>query len=98
MTPQLNVAGFRALCGVSETVLEYTNEAAARQVTVDFWVLVDGQVRFSTTLSASPPKAEWIEVRLGPEDHFLTLATTASGKCTFGWAMFVAPTLELETK
>lgn len=98
MTPQLNVAAFRALCGVSETVLEYANEGSARQAAVDFWVLVDGQVRFSKTLAPMPPESTWIDVRLSPEDRFLTLATTASGTCTFAWGMFAAPTLELETK
>lgn len=98
MTPQLSVAAFRALCGVSETVLDYANESSARGAQVNFWVLVDGQVRFSTTLTPLSSKSEWIDVRLSPEDRFLTLATTASGTCTFGWGMFAAPTLELETK
>lgn len=98
MTPQLNVAAFKALCGVSETVLDYADEGSARQATVDFWVLVDGRVRFTTTRSPLPPESEWIDVRLSPEDRFLTLVTTGTGTCTFGWGMFAAPTLELETK
>jgi hypothetical protein len=64
---------------------------------VGFWVLVDGQLRFSATLAPVPPEAKPVDVALGPNDRFLTLATTAPGTCTFCWAMFAEPTLELET-
>lgn len=96
--PGLNIVAFRALSGVSETVADYANEGNSAVARVTFWVLVDGDVRFSATLGAIPPQSEWIDVELTAQDRFLTLATTGFGACTFGWGMFAEPALELETQ
>jgi len=96
--PHVDVAAFRALCGVSETVAEFASPGGAPRGVVEFWVLVDGQRRFSAKLKPVPAESKWIDVPLSAEDRFLTLATTGANDCTFCWGMFVEPTLELRTK
>jgi hypothetical protein len=96
--PRVDIAAFRALCGVSETVAEFAPPSGTPRGGVTFWVLVDGQTRFTAILKPIPPESEWIDVNLSPEDRFLTLATTGAGDCTFCWGMYVEPTLELRIK
>ncbi len=95
--PEVEIERFRTLCGVSETATRF---AAASQdpntVKVTFWVLIDGQLRFSKELKALPPRLEKIDLALLPGDRFLTLATTHPGS-NYGycWSLFAEPALEL---
>ncbi len=93
--PGVRIDRFVALCGVSETVVPFCRGRNPADIKVDFWVLVDGRVRFHANLAAAPPHAEQIDVRLGPNDSFLTLATTHPGDYQYGWALFAEPALEL---
>jgi hypothetical protein len=64
---------------------------------VDFWVLVDGRVRYQKLGAVATVELEDVEISLGPDDRYLTLATTESDDGTGDdWAMFVSPTLILE--
>jgi len=97
--PEVEIDRFRALCGISETAIRYAErDWDPNEVKVDFWVLVDGRIRFSRKLAAMPPRSEQIDIPLSPNDHFLTLATTNPGNYLYCWAMLAEPMLELTTK
>jgi hypothetical protein len=93
--PEAEVERFVALCGVSESVVPFCKGRDPATVKVDFWVLVDGQVRFHAELAAAPPQSGQIDLPLGPADRFLTLVTTHPGDYQYGWAMFAEPALLL---
>jgi hypothetical protein len=90
---------FDALCGVSETVVRYAErDSDPNAIEVTFWVLVDGQLRFSRKLGVVPAQSEQIHVPIGPRDHFLTLATTHPGEYRYCWGMFAEPALRLSRR
>jgi len=93
--PRAGIDRFVALCGVSESVIPFCRGRDPADIKVDFWVLVNGQVRFHATLAAAPPQSQRIEVQLGSNDRFLTLATTHPGDYQYSWALFAEPALEL---
>jgi hypothetical protein len=93
--PGAQIDRFVALCGVSESVVPFSRGRDPADIKVDFWVLVDGRVRFHANLAAAPPQSGRIDVRLEPNDRFLTLATTHPGDYQYGWALFAEPALEL---
>jgi len=97
--PDVRIERFGALCGVSQTAVRYAQrDWDPNKIRVDFWVLVDGRVRFSRTLKAVPSQSQQIGVPLGPRDRFLTLATTSPGDYQYCWGMFAEPRLELTMK
>lgn len=86
---------FRTAFGVSESGTE-------RPCRADFWVLVDGQVRFSRTGVTTKGIAGEVDVELADGDRFLTLITTDGGDADgvvrgtdSDWCVFVEPHLEL---
>lgn len=86
---------FRAVFGVSESGTE-------RPCNADFWVLVDGQVRFSRTGVRTKGIAGEVDVELTESDRFLTLITTDGGDADgvlrgtdSDWCVFAEPYLEL---
>ncbi len=96
--PGIAVAGFTAEAGLSSR--------APRLGNADFWVLVDGQVRFSRRHVRDKGQAFDIAVPLNKTDRFLTLVTTDGGDVDrpgteFGlatdsdWCVFARPALEL---
>ena len=91
--PGATISRFTALCGVSETVLEFSNEDYMRAC---FLVLVDGKVRFKQ--SGVTPRAGGIPIRveLNDEDRFLTLVTTYSTMGGRNASLFGDPALEIE--
>jgi hypothetical protein len=97
--PNVEISRFRALCGVSETAAQYAaRDSDPNQIKVDFWVLVDGRIKFSRKLVAVPSQAEKIDIPIGPNDRFLTLATTNPGNYLYCWSMFAEPMLDLNKK
>jgi ferric-dicitrate binding protein FerR (iron transport regulator) len=91
--PGLQISCFRAICGISEDAARYASEVP--QIQADLWVLVDGQVRFSATVSVRSGPAE-VCVEIGPDERFLTLACTDSdGIANYDWAVFGVPRLEV---
>lgn len=97
--PEVEIRRFRALCGISETAAWYAaRDSDPNKIKVDFWVLVDGRIRFSKKMGAVPSRSEQIDIPLSPNDCFLTLATTSPGNYLYCWSMFAEPMLELTTK
>lgn len=97
--PDVEIERFGALCGVSQTAVHYAQrDSDPNRIRVDFWVLVDGRVRFTGTLKAVPSQSRPIDIPLGPRDRFLTLATTNPGEYQYCWGMFAEPMLELTLK
>jgi hypothetical protein len=94
--PDIDVIRFRALCGISDTLMDYIDaKTNPRLVDMDFWVLVDGRTVFTKRLAAAPPQSASIDIPLGPADHFLTLAATSPVDISMRWGMFAEPILEL---
>ncbi|MCX5644523.1 MAG: NPCBM/NEW2 domain-containing protein [Phycisphaerae bacterium] len=93
--PGVEIDRFVALCGVSESVVPFCRGRDPADIKVDFWVLVDGRVHFHANLAAAPSQSGRIDMRLGPNDRFLTLVTTHPGDYQYGWALFAEPALEL---
>ncbi|HPC97193.1 MAG TPA: FecR domain-containing protein [Sedimentisphaerales bacterium] len=97
LNPGLRIERFCSAYGVSES-------ATNRPCNADFWVLVDGRVRFSRTGVKVKGIAGQIDVELADTDRFLTLITTDGGDADFpaglratdsDWCVFVEPNLEL---
>jgi len=96
--PGSRLARFEAGFGVSES-------ATTRPCNADFWVLVDGEVRFSRPEVRRKGMAGQIDVPLTEGDRFLTLITTdgsdpdgdaAPHRATDSdWCVFAEPILEL---
>ncbi len=93
----LRIERFRSAFGVSESGTD-------RPCNADFWVLVDGEVRFSQSHVRVKGIAGQIDVELTDKDRFLTLVTTDGGDpdVTPGlrgtdsdWCVFAEPNLEL---
>ena len=94
--PETRIRRFHARCGVSENVVRFAQrDADPNTIAVTFWVLLDGQPRFSRTLGVVPPQSEPIDVPIDPGNRFLTLATTTPGEYRYCWALFAEPALEL---
>ncbi|MCK5000910.1 MAG: NPCBM/NEW2 domain-containing protein [Anaerohalosphaera sp.] len=91
----VHINSFKALAGVSDTVLEIWPESSR----TDFWVLVDGQLKLEQ-IDVKPDDISFIiDIPLTDQDRFLTIITTDSGDeygTSRDWAMFAEPVLELE--
>jgi len=97
--PDVTIRRFRAICGISQTALDYSRrDWDPNLVKTDFWVLVDGQVRFHRRLGILPEGHAQIDLAIGPQERFLTLATTSEGLYRYCWAMFAEPALELDSR
>jgi hypothetical protein len=97
--PDIRIERFAALCGVSQTAVLYAQrDWDPNKISVDFWVLVDGHVRFSRTLKAVPAQSQQVGIPVGQRERFLTLATTSPGDYRYCWGMFAEPRLELTMK
>lgn len=94
--PEAQIRRFQARCGVSDNVVRFAQrDADPNAIEVTFWVLVDGQLRFSRTLKVVPAQSEQIDIPLEAGHRFLTLATTTPGEYRYCWALFAEPALEL---
>jgi hypothetical protein len=93
------VARFAAKIGIADLNEPYPCNA-------DFWVLVDGKVRYSLRNCRQKGKLTDISVELSDKDRFLTLVTTDGGDpdilriyeraISCDWCVFAEPVLELE--
>ncbi|MBP8604529.1 MAG: NPCBM/NEW2 domain-containing protein [Phycisphaerae bacterium] len=93
------IVSFTALCGFSETYFEYAAKVDPELIPqADFYVLVDGQERFVRKDMTPNDKPCSIYVALGPNDRYLTLATTAGSdqKVSYDWCLFACPRLNME--
>jgi len=93
------LVAFTTLCGLSDRLFVYGHRDFYK---ADFWVLVDGQIRFKTTGSRWQMQASSVRVNLNEHDKFLTLAVTDGGKspnerrnALYDWGLFAEPALIL---
>ncbi|MEJ5259239.1 MAG: FecR domain-containing protein [Anaerohalosphaeraceae bacterium] len=100
---KMDIRRFTALCGLSETYRDYWEIMKQYphfppEPTASFYVLVDGRVRFAQENMTPGEPACSIAVDIGPEDQFLTLATTQGRDKTNNgdWTLFAEPYLELQ--
>jgi hypothetical protein len=84
------IAGFTARCGVSYRIRETEDPVS------EFYVLVDGQLRFCREVAMRSPTIPRVQVSLIPEDRFLTLVCLAGQENRGDWSFFGEPALELE--
>lgn len=97
--PEISITRFKSTCGISDSMIDYFDrEWDPNQVKMDFWVLVDGKVRFNKKLAAASSMTELIDIPLNPEDRFLSLSSTHPDDYLYCWGMFVEPMLELKVK
>jgi hypothetical protein len=92
--PGTAIGTFTAVAGISETVNQFRADHGGK---VDAWVLLDGEVKFSKRMHWRDAPCE-IELPIRPEDRFLTLIMTDGeddDNCSYDWAMFVNPALEV---
>jgi len=100
--PHLKITCFTALAGISEN-------GPRRSPYADFWVLVDGKVRFSRR-GADGKETYPIQIDLKDSDRFLTLAVTDGGQdvCLWidgrpyvldgDWGLFALPQLHVQAE
>lgn len=101
MLPDVKIARFRSQFGVAPFDEQMIN--------ADFWVLVDGKVKFKRTQLNESGRAGLIDIELSESDRFLTLVTTDGGdpeeRISDGrtilsmhgdWCVFVEPVLFFE--
>ncbi|MBN2183484.1 MAG: NPCBM/NEW2 domain-containing protein [Sedimentisphaerales bacterium] len=100
MCPDIKMIRFVSKIGIAD----FEENAGCN---ADFWVLVDGDVRFSRRNITQKNILSDVSVELGSSDRFLTLVTTDGGDVdrmgayqrsyTCDWCVFVEPALVLET-
>ena len=89
--PDCRLLRFRAVAGNVEWI--YRNDV---MLYADFWVLVDGRLRYQRQKINGWRGAFWVDVPLRSEDHFLTLAATDAGDgIGWDWIVFGDPQLEM---
>lgn len=95
----LSLKSFTAQCGLSETVVQYAQQALpGYQPKANFYVLIDGQERFSKVNLTPTHGAVSIHIPIEPKDRYLTLVTTGGTeqKVSYDWCLFARPQLNPE--
>ena len=102
--PAARIVRFQSHVGVSDTSL--------REFNADFWVLVDGKLRYKKEHIQQTGLVDTIQIELSSTDRFLTLVTTDGGdpdarelpdgfirrSIDCDWCVFGSPVLILESK
>jgi hypothetical protein len=89
--PEAEIRSFSSLCGLNMSTPDVGN--------ADFYVLVDGQVRFKSTGMNARMLPKPVSVEIAAQDRFLTLVTTDANKDnTADGCVFALPKLELMRK
>jgi hypothetical protein len=94
-----SLKSFTAVCGYSETFFDYAAKVDPGLIPqASFYILVDGQVRFSKVDMTPNDKACPVQVELLPEDHYLTLVVTggADQKVSYDWCLYGWPRINIE--
>ncbi len=104
--PDAKITRFTASCGLSDSIFNsstYTNgnsqwtRSQKGLPAGDFWVLVDGQLRFSKIKQLPVDTPASINIPISDSDRFLTIIATDSDRLTsFVWSLFAEPRLHLE--
>ena len=91
--PGSSIRMFTALCGISETALDFSPE---RKMNASFLVLVDGKIRFQVTDVTPRTGGISVKVQLNDKDRFLTLITAFKKTGSMNTSLFADPALELK--
>ncbi len=97
----LKVVAFKAICGISETILNYPSitQEGTRIPSADFFILADGKPLFSRQ-DLPAGECETLDLKIPQNTRFLTLITTqGSGNSNdHDWTLFGRPQLIFERK
>ncbi len=95
--PSVKIKSFRALTGISQTATKYMFEIKREErAAVEFKVYLDGEKVHDARMTNTDEAAE-IEIPIGPQSKYLTLAVTESDwTVAYAWGMFGRPELVLE--
>jgi hypothetical protein len=89
--PGTKIVGFSSDYGITKE--------AADDVKSDFWVLLDGQLKFKSIGVSPKTSSRPINIKIGDEDQFLTLMTTDfDGQIGGDWCIFANPILRLKNE
>lgn len=94
-----SLKSFTAVCGPTEVNQEYmVTQQWQERPKAGFYVLVDGQERFSKRDMTVGDASCRITVKLTPQDHYLTLVTTGgtNRNAPLDWGLFVSPQINIE--
>ena len=86
--PGAVLRALHGLCGISETAPGRPASAT------DFWVLVDGDVRFHHRIEPDTLRTASIDLPIEAGARYLTLVTTCPGSTENCWALVAEPFLE----
>ena len=97
--PTARPARFQAVAGIGDG--QPWNSSARR--IADFWVFIDGRLKFSRVRFNPRQGAVDVNVGIGADDRFLTLVSTDGGDVSrggwdaiqFGWVIFGDPVLQM---
>ncbi|MBI9016141.1 MAG: NPCBM/NEW2 domain-containing protein [Phycisphaerae bacterium] len=90
--PGSHIKAFRALCGISDQAISNSSKA-------DFWVLVDGQQKFSIIEQKPMSNFRSIDILINSTDKYLTLITTDNDLSPSNdWCFFAKPVLILDSE
>lgn len=94
----VRITGFQATLGICDS--------SWRACNADFWILVDGELRYFKKNVREKGILDFVEIELSPNDRYLTLVTTDGGDPDFqkgtvesmdsDWCLFADPVLVLE--
>ncbi len=84
------IRSFTSYCGISNRVRETGNPVS------EFYVLVDGQLEYRQEIAMRTLPIPRVQVRLNPDNRFLTLVCLAGKENNGDWSFFGEPALELE--
>jgi hypothetical protein len=91
--PGTRPARFQAIAAVADD-RELTSDSVLQEA--DIWVIVDGRLKLGRRNVRPKDGSISVDIELGPEDRFLTLATTWDGNVrNYDWVVFGDPVLEL---
>jgi hypothetical protein len=85
-----HITSFTACCGVSHRERETGDPAS------EFYVLVDGELKFHREITMRTRPIPRVQIRLNPDHRFLTLACLAGEENVGDWSFFGDAALELE--
>jgi hypothetical protein len=89
-------ARFRATAGLGDAHRLLPEDPGNEIGSADIWVFVDGRLKLKRTYLRPKDGTVNVDVELGPNDRFLTLASTDAGNGPgYDWVVFGDPLLEM---
>jgi hypothetical protein len=93
--PGLRPSRFHATAGLGNAQAVFPERGGYNRE-AGIWVFVDGRLKFNQLRLRPQDAPERIDVEIGPDDNFLTLASTAGGSDKQdAWVVFGDPVLEM---